>query len=286
MPVLDRQRYVDIPAETIAGGHLGRLTAGFDRLFFLVSWSSPQVAVEPIDPDEVARRMVASLQHERLDFMGYYWKFRFAFPGRRSEIVERAEEIERDRLRRALAGKPAYRVGHPYPVALAALYDAISPSVDDNRRTRRPFTVALVGADGAGKTTVARSLPAILPFPAVYLYMGVAPASSNYALPTTRVAHAIKRMFGRGSDPGPPGRSPRCQPTGRRDRSGARAGRVGPRAGRFDAGDAAPHQPAGRGVVPPGPRLAGDGTGAGRDLRPSLPSTSTPTTSAARRPGA
>jgi hypothetical protein len=126
-PILDRQRYVDVPAETIAGGRLGRLTAGFDRLFFLVSWSSRDVVVEAIDPDEVARRMVASLQHERLDFMGYYWKFRFAFPGRASEIVERAEEIERDRLRRALAGKPAYRVSHPYPVALEALYDAMGP---------------------------------------------------------------------------------------------------------------------------------------------------------------
>jgi hypothetical protein len=127
MPVLDRQRYVDVPAEDIIGRPLGRLTAGFDRLFFLVSWSARDVAVEPVDPDDVARRMVASLQHERLDFMAYYWKFRFAFPGRASEIVERAEEVERDRLRRALAGKPAFRVGHPYPVSLEALYDAISP---------------------------------------------------------------------------------------------------------------------------------------------------------------
>jgi thymidylate kinase len=71
-------------------------------------------------------------------------------------------------------------------------------------RTTRPFTVALVGADGAGKTTVARSLPAILPFPAAYLYMGVAPASSNYALPTTRLAYALKRTVGGGADPGPP----------------------------------------------------------------------------------
>jgi len=72
------------------------------------------------------------------------------------------------------------------------------------RRTRRSFTVALVGADGAGKTTIARSLPADLPFPAVYLYMGVAPASSNHALPTTRLAHALKRMLGDTTDSGPP----------------------------------------------------------------------------------
>lgn len=127
MPVLDRQRYVDLPAAMVAGGPPGRLSAGFDRLFFLVSWSSPDVAVERIEAEEVGRRMAASLQHERLDFMSAYWKFRFAFPGRASEVVERAGEIERERLLRSLGAKTAYRVSHPYPVALEALYDAISP---------------------------------------------------------------------------------------------------------------------------------------------------------------
>ncbi len=79
-----------------------------------------------------------------------------------------------------------------------------SPSTGPTRLTTRPFTVALVGADGAGKSTIARSLPDVLPFPAVYLYMGVAPASSNHALPTTRLAHAIKRARGGGIDSGPP----------------------------------------------------------------------------------
>lgn len=69
---------------------------------------------------------------------------------------------------------------------------------------RRSFTVALVGADGAGKSTIARSLPEHLPFPSTYLYMGVASASSNRALPTTRLAHAVRRSLGRREDHGPP----------------------------------------------------------------------------------
>lgn len=68
----------------------------------------------------------------------------------------------------------------------------------------RTFTVALVGADGAGKSTIARSLPEHLPFPSAYLYMGVASASSNHALPTTRLAHAVRRSLGRREDHGPP----------------------------------------------------------------------------------
>ena len=58
-------------------------------------------------------------------------------------------------------------------------------------------TVALIGADGAGKTTVARRLPDLLPVPVRYLYMGVSTDSSNVMLPTTRVTRRIKRATAR-----------------------------------------------------------------------------------------
>jgi thymidylate kinase len=52
--------------------------------------------------------------------------------------------------------------------------------------------VALIGPDGAGKTTIARVLPERLPMRTTYLYMGVAAESSNRLLPTTRLIEAIK----------------------------------------------------------------------------------------------
>ena len=61
---------------------------------------------------------------------------------------------------------------------------------------RAGFTVALIGPDGAGKTTVARALEGALPFPVEYLYMGVNPDSSNHLLFTTRVVHAFRRRRG------------------------------------------------------------------------------------------
>jgi thymidylate kinase len=65
---------------------------------------------------------------------------------------------------------------------------------------KRGFTVALLGPDGAGKTTVAGELEQLLELPVKYIYMGVNPDSSNYLLPTTRAVHALRRLRGGGSD--------------------------------------------------------------------------------------
>ena len=58
--------------------------------------------------------------------------------------------------------------------------------------------VALIGADGAGKTTVAHMLVERAPVPVRYVYMGVNAGSSNVSLPTTRLVHRWKiRRVGR-----------------------------------------------------------------------------------------
>jgi thymidylate kinase len=61
---------------------------------------------------------------------------------------------------------------------------------------RRIRTVALVGPDGAGKSTVTRAVVAALPVPGRYLYMGVNLDASDVVLPTTRLAMALKRRRG------------------------------------------------------------------------------------------
>ena len=50
-------------------------------------------------------------------------------------------------------------------------------------------TVALIGPDGAGKTTVAKAILETCPLQIKYLYMGVSIESSNVALPTSRLLH-------------------------------------------------------------------------------------------------
>jgi thymidylate kinase len=54
-------------------------------------------------------------------------------------------------------------------------------------------SIALIGPDGAGKTTLSRMLEQSELLPIRYLYMGVAASSSNVALPTTRLAEWVKQ---------------------------------------------------------------------------------------------
>lgn len=64
-------------------------------------------------------------------------------------------------------------------------------------------SVALVGADGAGKSTIAREVVNRLPN-ATYLYMGVNLEASTVMLPTTRLALELKRRLGGRPDMSPP----------------------------------------------------------------------------------
>jgi len=80
-------------------------------------------------------------------------------------------------------------------------------------------TVALIGADGAGKTSLARDLERSGELPVKYLYMGINADASNHMLPTTRALRAVRRALGRGDQGGPP--DPRRAP--KREKRGLRA---------------------------------------------------------------
>jgi len=56
------------------------------------------------------------------------------------------------------------------------------------------ITIALIGADGSGKTTIAKKLMDSPPLPLKYLYMGLNIESSNYALPTSRFVYKLKLL--------------------------------------------------------------------------------------------
>lgn len=120
-PVLRRQAYRQVPPADLfgPGGTVER--ARMDAVLLVRSHDDPAVTAEPVEGAVVADVMRASLTEERSAFLADYRQFRFAFPDRSSDVVERAEEIEAKLLTRLFAGRPAYRIGHPYPMRLADL---------------------------------------------------------------------------------------------------------------------------------------------------------------------
>lgn len=65
--------------------------------------------------------------------------------------------------------------------------------------------VAVLGADGAGKSTVTARLVADLPYTVRRMYLGVGAESATHALPTTRAVRRVRAAMGHSaSRPGPP----------------------------------------------------------------------------------
>jgi hypothetical protein len=125
-PVIRRQVNVQLPPARLFGeGSIG-LRGRMDHVLFVASHEAPDFRVEHVDASDVASRMAHSLAEERLEFMSYYRQFCFAFPDRRSAVVERAIETEGDLLERCLVDVPAVWLRHPYPVEIARIYQSIA----------------------------------------------------------------------------------------------------------------------------------------------------------------
>lgn len=111
---------------TLYGDRVWQGAARLDHVFLAGVVQGP-IRVSPISSVEIGRRMIACLAYERRALMTTYNQFRFAFPDRSNELLERAGEQEQDLLTHALIGCSAHEILHPYPVPLHDLYSAVAP---------------------------------------------------------------------------------------------------------------------------------------------------------------
>jgi hypothetical protein len=128
-PVITRQAYLQVPPEELFGADAMQLKGPLDVVVLVLNHDSPQIVSQPVSPAEVAGRMAASLATERTQFMEHYDQFRYAFPDRVSDVVERAHETETALLRQVLEGRPAAKVLHPYPCDITELGNAVMQAV-------------------------------------------------------------------------------------------------------------------------------------------------------------
>jgi hypothetical protein len=133
-PLIQKQQYTHLPPLETFGQANSPLTGPLDRLFFVISQESAGVTVQPVEPEEISRRMLYSLQDEQQDLNACYHKFRFAFPECRNDLLENSAEHQRRLLQKTLDGKESYVLYHPYPVSIPQLFDAISPLLQEGRK--------------------------------------------------------------------------------------------------------------------------------------------------------
>lgn len=96
-----------------------------DRLVLVMGNDNPTIVVEPIDPQEIARRMPFSNMYEYSKLIEYHRAYRFAFPDRDDPFFDGLAARVGAALATAVEGKPAHRVVHPYPVALDELFRSL-----------------------------------------------------------------------------------------------------------------------------------------------------------------
>ncbi len=126
---LARQQGVNVAPARLFGKDRWAAQAPVDYLFFVVNAATEAIDVRPIDPQEIARRMVFSLQEEQRHLQSLYRQFRFAFPDAANDLLEQSEEMQAARLQNMLAGKEAYLVSHPYPAPIEAMTAAMEKAL-------------------------------------------------------------------------------------------------------------------------------------------------------------
>jgi hypothetical protein len=149
VPVLERQSYVRVPPADLVGRGRVALTGRLDAVVLVMSSSAEAITTRQAAPLEVSGRMAASLAEERAPFMAHYRQFRFAFPGRSSDLVERSEALEARLLADLFDRRPAAVVTHPHPCDIEALGDAVLTAAKELSASAAPPVAASAGGGGS-----------------------------------------------------------------------------------------------------------------------------------------
>lgn len=130
--LLDQQSIHLKPLE-LFGADVCILSSTLDLVIVAVSSGERAIEVAPASISEVAARMAASFVHEHAGLLSTYHKHLFAFPGSRNALLDRIEELYRQRAEEALRGRQCFTMRHPYPVSIEALRNGVEPMLRQAR---------------------------------------------------------------------------------------------------------------------------------------------------------
>jgi len=107
-------------------------TAALNKIILSVSSQISEMTVKKISVQEVIERMIHSNREEYNNLFVYYNAFRFAFPDRKNELLEKFDEIHRKIFNYCFTGKNVYKIVHTYPVPINQLFTIVNKIFDQN----------------------------------------------------------------------------------------------------------------------------------------------------------
>jgi hypothetical protein len=132
----ENQRSLQIPPERVFDGRVSVGLTPLDSVVLIESSTDPVATAEPIDGTILARRTAATVVHELLDLSALYLTYRYAFPDRRSQLIESLPAVVEQALVKALGTRRCVVVRHPYPPDIPALHVLIDGAIAPNGTAR------------------------------------------------------------------------------------------------------------------------------------------------------
>jgi hypothetical protein len=145
--LVEQQLSVQVPTARLLGRDPLPDGAPIDRIVLVTSHASDAMTIESIEAADVARRATQSFLFEMTDFFGHYRRFRFAFPSLRNPRIDDLERRYEAAALEALGAIPAIAVGHPYPLRIERLFEAIAPALEGGVGARPHQSAGRVAPD-------------------------------------------------------------------------------------------------------------------------------------------
>lgn len=122
---LGKRAFVDLPADRLFPGALATAPALLDRLLLTIAHEDSQIRVAPGHAEQMASRLASIMRETTSELASHYLMFRYAFPGRRSRMIESVDTLICDALGVMLTGRDLRTIHHPYPVSPERFFNAI-----------------------------------------------------------------------------------------------------------------------------------------------------------------
>lgn len=122
---LGKRASADLPADRLFPGALAAGPSRLDRLLLTIAHEEGQIRVAPDRAEQMASRLASIVREASSELASQYLMFRYAFPERRSDLIETADTLICDALAVMLSGRDLRTIHHPYPVSPERFFDAL-----------------------------------------------------------------------------------------------------------------------------------------------------------------